>query len=197
MFKKIKSWFLKIFGDIKIFKWPMFIVYDPVLYQISGAKLREVVSALQPGDIVVRGYVHYADGYFIPGIYSHSGLYVGNNNVIHSTAEGVNRVDILDFLQCDRCAVIRPACEDKASHITKAIERAHEYLGTPYDFAFTEGDDAFYCHEFTAACYKELRIEKKIARLSGLLKWIKKKEPVFLAESFMTSPDFKVILEIK
>ena len=198
MLKKLKSWFLTIFGDIKVFKWPMFIVYDPVLYQLSGVKLRRVLDTLRVGDIVARGYVHYLDGFFIPGIFSHTGIYVGNNTIIHSTAEGVNRVDVLDFLQCDRCAIIRPKCSEESDVIKNAINRAFDYLHTctPYDFAFTAGDDALYCHEFTASCYKDIKIEKKIARLSGLLRWIRKKEPVYLAASFIENPNFDVVLQI-
>lgn len=34
--RELWSKFLNIFGDIKVFKWPLFMVYDPVLYQVSG-----------------------------------------------------------------------------------------------------------------------------------------------------------------
>ena len=72
MFRWIRRKFLTIFGDLKIFPWPMWIVYDPVVNQISGSKLREVLNAIRPGDVILRGYKRYLDGYFIPGIYSHS-----------------------------------------------------------------------------------------------------------------------------
>ena len=36
MFKWLKRKFLKIFGDIKIFKYPMWIVYDPSIYELEG-----------------------------------------------------------------------------------------------------------------------------------------------------------------
>ena len=192
LFKKLKSKFLTIFGDIKVFKYPLWIVYDPCQYQICGQKLREILDLVQPGDIIARGYVNYLDGYFIPGKYSHTGVVISANTMIHSVAEGVCKVDILDFLQCDRCCIIRPKL---ASAVPVAIDRAHDYLGTKYDFSFSEGDDALYCHELTASCYKDLKIQKHIPTLFGGL--IKKKEPVFLAQSFIESEDFKVIGEFE
>ena len=192
LIKYLKSKFLTIFGDIKVFKYPLWIVYDPEQYQIAGAKLREILNTLQPGDIIARGYVKYLDGYFIPGKYSHTGVYIGGDTMIHSVAEGVCKVDVLDFLQCDRCCIIRPK---NRGAVPVAIDRAHMYLGTKYDFSFSAGDDALYCHELTAACFKDLKIEKHIPTLFGGL--IKGKEPVYLAQSFMESEDFKVIGEFE
>jgi hypothetical protein len=69
--------FIKIFGDLKIFPAPLFIVYDPGSYRVKGAHMREVMKVIEPGDILVRGYVSYLDSYFIPGYFSHVGLYLG------------------------------------------------------------------------------------------------------------------------
>lgn len=196
IFRKIWSWFLCIIGDIKVFPWPMFIVYDPVVCQLAGGKIREVLNILEPGDIVLRGYTRYLDSAFIPGIYSHSGIYIGENKVIHSVAEGVSEIDVLDFFQADRCAVVRlKDSQEKDSIIDKAIQLAKSYIGTKYDFFFTEGDSALYCHELTASCFPDCHIEKKIA--SALFGIIKKKEPVYLAQSFLDSKDFTTIIEFK
>ena len=192
LFKKIKDKFLTFFGDIKVFKYPFWIIYDPCQYQVEGKKLREILSALRPGDILCRGYVNYLDGYFIPGKYSHSGIFVGNNTVIHAIAEGVERCDVLDFLKCDCVCIVRP--KDKHS-TTLAVDRAHGYLGTNYDFNFTAGDEALYCHELTATCYREKKIKKHIPKLLWGL--IKGKEPLYLAQSFIESDDFTVIGEFE
>ena len=69
--------FLTIFGDIKIFRFPFFLVYDPGSYQVKGDDVRALLGVLQPGDILLRGYTHYLDGKFIPGKFSHAGLYCG------------------------------------------------------------------------------------------------------------------------
>ncbi len=192
LFKFIKDKFLTFFGDIKVFKYPFWIVYDPCQYQVEGSKLREVLHTLKAGDILCRGYVNYLDGYFIPGKYSHSGIYVGGDTVIHSVAEGVCKCDVLDFLQCDCACIVRPK-DHKA--ITLAIDRAHGYLGTNYDFNFSAGDEALYCHELSARCYREKKITKHIPKLLWGL--IKGKEAVYLAESFIESEEFEVVMEVE
>lgn len=86
------SKFLEMFSNVKIFKWPMFIVYDPTVFSMDGAHMRKVLDIIQPGDIVLRGYDMYADGRFIddPLKYSHGGLYIGNGQVIHAVAKGAS-----------------------------------------------------------------------------------------------------------
>lgn len=196
-FRKLTSKFLTIIGDIKIFKWPMFIVYDPVLYRIKGSDLRKLCSTLEIGDIVMRAYHEYLDSKFIPGKYSHSGVYIGDGMVIHAVAEGVCKIDAMDFFQADNGIILRlrdSRTEEGRLKIEKAVSQAHCNLGKKYDFFFAEGDDAFYCHEHTASCFKGCDIKKHTATaLWGLLK---KKEPVYLAQSFLESPDFEVVLEV-
>ena len=194
MFKWLKRKFLKIFGDIKIFTYPMWIVYDPSIYELEGEKLRNALNTLKPGDIVGRRYIHYADGYFIPGKYSHTGIYIGDNKIIHSVAEGVCEIDILDFLKCDGCFICRykKKCTDDTT-VTKAIEEAKSRIGTKYDFSFKPGDEELYCHELTAFCYRGCKLDKHIPTIFFGL--IKGKDPVYLARSFMESPDFEVVYE--
>ena len=128
-FKKLTNGFIKVFGDIKVFKWPFFLVYDPGSYLVKGYEMREVLDVLQPGDILLRGYNNYLDGYFIPGYFSHVGLYVGEvrpedealvtipegkdlfytgkQMVVHAMAEGVFVQDVLDFCRADRMLIVR------------------------------------------------------------------------------------------
>lgn len=199
MFKKLRNWFLKIFGDIKVFPYPLWLVYDPDQYFIDGAKLREILDIVRPGDILARSYRHYLDGLFIPGKFSHTGIYVGNNTIIHSVAEGVSKIDILTFCQCDAIAIIRPNVRSKGLpyptqwYVDRAISKARFYLGRKYDFGFDEGDDSLYCHELSACCYDKFGIEKKVARMHGIFKFIKMKEPVYLAASFMENENFDVV----
>lgn len=121
--------FLKFFGDVKVFRFPFFIVYDPGSYHVKGADTRDVMRLVQPGDILVRGYKSYLDGYFIPGYFSHAGLYLGavlpehkelvpsqqgkerfrsgEQIVAHAMAEGVFMEDLIGFCRCDHMAVLR------------------------------------------------------------------------------------------
>ncbi|HYY58660.1 MAG TPA: hypothetical protein VE842_15105, partial [Pyrinomonadaceae bacterium] len=135
--KGILESFLTVFGDLKVFRWPLFFLYDPGSYLVKGKDMREVINIVRPGDILVRGYVNYLDGYFIPGYFSHAGLYLGHVDaeylksiwsdderyapldevlekchageqmVIHSMAEGVFMEDLLNFCRCDHMMILR------------------------------------------------------------------------------------------
>lgn len=187
---KIKEKLLSIFGDIKLIPWPLFAYYQKGdYYKVSGEDTEQVISVIEPGDVVVRGYDSYLDGYFIPGEYSHSGVCVGDGCVIHAVAEGVQKDSLIDFCRCDRVMVLRPS-----KNAQLAVDRVNGWLGKPYDFNFTAGDSAFYCHELTARAYQELDISK----VSPYFMFItfRRAEKVYLAESFILSNDFYIVLEI-
>lgn len=121
--------FLTIFGDIKVFRFPMFVIYDPGSYRVKGEDIRRLISTVKPGDILVRGFTNYLDGFFIPGYFSHAGLFVGpveekdrqlvhrphgkkifragEQMVVHALAEGVLMEDLIQFCRCDYMAVLR------------------------------------------------------------------------------------------
>lgn len=170
--------FLTFFGDIKVFKFPFFIVYDPGSYLVKGEDIRNVINTIQPGDIVLRGYKNYLDGYFIPGFFSHAGLYVGKvvdsdkqfvkegeekefktgeQMVVHSMAEGVFMEDIINFCRCDYMIILRrnPSIESEAAKaytFAKVFETALQNLGKGYDFKFDFVDFTnLSCTEFVYA----------------------------------------------
>ncbi|MBF0430429.1 MAG: hypothetical protein HQK83_04070 [Fibrobacteria bacterium] len=127
--KDIWNTAIRILGDIKIFKFPFFLVYDPGSYLIKGRQMREIMQKVRPGDILVRGFNNYLDGKLIPGTFSHVALYLGTikpedeqfietekgrdvfssgkGMVIHAMMEGVKLDDILDFGRCDHLAILR------------------------------------------------------------------------------------------
>lgn len=187
IFKKIKDCFLNILGDIKVYRFPFFMVYDPTTYFIKGYHTRQAMDTIEPGDVVIRGYKNYLDGFFIPGTFSHSGIYIGDGKIIHAIAEGVQKIDIIDFLRCDRFCIMRPK---KKESIPVAIEKAILFLGTPYDFDFIDGEDALYCHELTAMCYADLGIEKQEVRILGI-----KCKPRYTCDSFINNGNFEKVME--
>lgn len=189
MFYRLKKKILTIFGDIKVFKYPMFLIYQPSTFKIKGKHTREAMNVLQPGDIILRGYREYLDGMFIPGAYSHTGIFIGGNIVCHAVAEGVSKIDVIDFLRCDRFCILRPKSGQK-----EAIARVVSWLGKPYDFSFEEEDDRFYCHELGAHAYKELNIQKVVPYFHGIQFYFM--DSKYLADSFLDSPDFTIILEV-
>ncbi|MDP3653419.1 MAG: YiiX/YebB-like N1pC/P60 family cysteine hydrolase [Rhodoferax sp.] len=185
-FYALKRWALTIFGDIRIFRWPLFVVYQPTSFRIKGRDTREVMDILRPGDVIMRAYDDYLDGYFIPkgeSGCSHSGLYIGDNHVVHSIAEGSMVIDVIDFCRTDKIIVLRP---DRCQ--AWAIEHARKCADAniPYNFDFSPGPGKYYCHEFTASCYPELHIETVSRRVLGLFASPK----AFLADSFYTNRHF-------
>lgn len=194
MLFKLKKLFLTWFGDIKVFPYPMWIVYCPTTFLARGKETRKAMELVRPGDLILRGYSDYLDGRVIPGKYSHTGVFIGRGKLIHAVAEGVCEVDIIDFLRCDRFCILRPV-----SGQDKAIARVKEALGKPYDFNFeqvasfkvADSDERMYCHELGAMAYKELGVEKKASRFLKVFKV----RPSYLAESFLTNPNFTTVLE--
>lgn len=165
MMKKIWNTFLRIFGDIKVYNYPFFLVYDPGSYKIKGKEVRKILEIIKPGDILVRGYSNYLDGRFIPGFFSHVGLFVGDttdidiknlkNNtyfysssqaVIHSMAEGVFMEDILDFTRCDYICILRRNINLEQNididndFKQNVLPNALNNLGKGYDFDFDFSD---------------------------------------------------------
>ena len=189
-FNKIWIKFITGFGNIKVFKFPLFVVYDPSTYAMDGYHVCKALQMMQPGDIVLRGYDNYLDGYFIddPHGYSHGAIYVGENKIIHAVAQGVSEIHAVDFMKCDRICIIRPAAGQN-----EAIAQAKKFLedNIPYDFYFKSGASALYCFELCALCYPHLDIKKiKFKKLFGILK-----RNAYLADSFRKSPDMRIMLE--
>ncbi len=209
MFTRIYNTFVKVLGDIKIFPYPMFILYDPGSYKIKGDEMREIIQLVKPGDILIRGYVNYLDGYLIPGFFSHVGLYLGmvkdddkkyvkpeamhlfktgDQMVIHSMAEGVFLEDILNFCRCDYMVILRRVFSietPEAQNISfdKVFERALQLLGLPYDFQFNFSDiKKLSCTEFVHACCKEF-IEEY-----GILP--KRHQFIFFSKTILSPDDF-------
>ena len=199
----IKVAFLYIFGRIKVYKWPMFIVYDPKGYDVKAGGIRTAMSIVRKGDILVRRYKNYLDGYFIPGRFSHSGVYVGDGVIIHAMSDGVQKIDILDFLRCDGFAILRvkeKVGRDIREIRAKAIDIAHSYLGNEYDFDFEleeqrggKPKEKVYCHEMTRKCYPDLDIPLiKPSLWNGMIRLGKER---VLAQSFFDSEDIVVVYD--
>lgn len=191
----IKVSFLKGFAHFKIFKFPFFMVFDPHSFDIKGRHYYELLKLIQPGDIILRAYRNYLDGYFIPGKYSHASIYVGDveegsnkqiEQIIHAMTPDVQWVDLVSFMRCDRICVIRPevSTEDKQT----AIERAKAMLGRPYDYDFkfeldgniyADPNRKFSCSELVYFAY-----DKNIAEL----KWSVKQKNYLLFRKSIFAP---------
>ena len=78
--------FMAWIGTLKAFRLPPCVIENPGAYQIKGKDTRAILEALMPGDILLRGYNGYVDGFFIRrlsgaggkvGNFTHAALYVG------------------------------------------------------------------------------------------------------------------------
>ena len=192
LLKKIKQAFLTVFGDIKIYKFPFFMIYCPTTFKVKGYHTRNVMDVIKPGDIVLRKYVDDLDGYFIPGRYSHSSIYVGDGQIIHAVADGVEYIDLIDFLRCDDFCVLRQDDEEAAKKACEFAIQA-EKDKAKYDFDFMSDNNDYYCHELVATAYSDLNIQKKSVKMFKIFKL----QPRFLAESFLEDTRFKKIINFE
>lgn len=175
--KRILTWF----GDI------MFATKPP---KTKAKEILKLLNIIQPGDIVCRSYNYYLDSYFIPGIFTHSGLVISKDKMIHSIAEGMEEVHPIDFVKdTDSFVVVRPHYLSDID-ISNVLNRAEWHMTnkTEYDFLFND-PDKFYCHEFTVDCLKYANIEIPVSTIS-MGKWpIKFKKQVYLAEEIIAKCD--------
>ena len=129
--------FLTKLGDIMLATKPP---------RVKAEHIRELLRLSRPGDIICRKYTYYFDSIFIKGEYTHSGVIIDPKNMIHSTAEGVGKIDVIDFVKdTDGFILLRPGRVD----ISKMKTFLKSCVGKPYDFIFKKDDHAYYCHELT------------------------------------------------
>lgn len=78
--------FMAWVGTLKVFPRPLCVIEEPGAYRIKGKESRAILKTIQPGDILLRGYDGYVDGFFIRrlsgtggkvGNFTHAALYVG------------------------------------------------------------------------------------------------------------------------
>lgn len=192
MLEKLYKKAITILGDIKVFKWPFFLLYHPTGYKVTGAQIREVLDLVKPGDILLRGYNNYLDGYLIPGVFSHAGFYYGNNKVYHAMAEGVVIDDIIDFCRADYVAVLRVKYTTPYD-IMISKKKANDYLGRPYDFWFNftgpNASDFISCTELVNLIWGQRSgVEPKETKVLGFIK-----RKVIVADDYFWSDATKLI----
>lgn len=126
---------------------------------------------LCPGDIILTRNKGYVSNLFIPGFWTHAGIYLGNANlrsqyfkgrfdnsipknfdVIEALSEGVVFSTFYKSSRADNIAILRPTISK--SEIEKVIEQALAQVNKSYDFNFNlNSDSLIYCTELIYQTY--------------------------------------------
>lgn len=187
IYKKV----IGMFGNVKYFRYPLFILYDPTDYNITQEDYDNFEYLLIPGDIVLRTYDHYLDGAVIPGFYSHASLYIGDKKIIHAIDEGVSEISLFDFAKCDGLAIIRPNVSDKDKW--NAIKYVKDNLGKEYDYWFNfNTPDTYCCTELVYWAYLDkISLEPKaLNKFFGLIK-----QEIISPDDYLDISDCELIWE--
>lgn len=150
----IKKSLIKFFADIRLYKGGL-ILFGDSHYKMKGENVRRIINALREGDVLLRRYDHYLGGMLTPGFWTHAGIYVGENSVIHMLADGITKDDILTFCRTDHVGVLRAEGDDylKYHAVKKALMLYDEKVDYDYDFKSDNVD--LYCTELVWTCYAE------------------------------------------
>jgi hypothetical protein len=172
-FTILRNKLLKIFGHLKLSKYPPYLYYKPIGYKVRGGNVEELLKSIIPGDIIIRGYDDYLSSRLI-GKWSHVGLVTKENEIIHAIGSGVQREHIINFFRCDRIIIMRPKLT--VDQIKRVITKAESSLGVKYDFAFNfDNEDEFSCTELLYYCFEEYKDILKMSKeemslFAGLIK---------------------------
>ena len=177
----IKSAAIGWFGNILVYKYPLFIQLGHTAYKINGKHQREILDCLEPGDVLLRRYDNYLSGLILPGYFTHAAIYIGDNKIIHMLGDGIVKEDILTFMRCDDIAVLRTKVETgRAPAVSKAEEYLKDKIQYDFDFKFSD-DKRFSCTELIHNCYDYFPIKDPM------------RKNMVLPDDFLHSPYFQHI----
>lgn len=121
----------------------------------EAGKTQEIVDTLKPGDIIVTNSDLWMD-FEIPmkltgarGDWTHTAVYDGNGKSIEALASrGVVERPVEELIgENHHVRVMRPKYPEGGAE--NAIEYARSKVGMPYDFKFSDSEEAFYCIELS------------------------------------------------
>ena len=167
---------------------------EPLIF--SEDDKSQLLTLLQPGDIILTYSEGFMSNIFLPGIFKHGIVYTGkrenweksdwakiqitdhkksliqlNHNIIEAIAEGVisgSLEEILDT-KINRLAVFRPSLSNQ--EIMGVMQTIHSYLGNQYDFSFDFNDaESQVCTEVIYRGYNEIgNIQFGLSKRAGTL----------------------------
>lgn len=188
-FLAIKHKAIKMTGEITLTPYPCWMNYKMRQHKVNGKEVREVLSAIWEGDILLRRFDGYLNTIFTPGFYGHAAISVKGNDVAHAVSKGVCLEDILEFVRCDSIILLRPndwRLKDRA--VMKAMAMATCAEKIPYDFDFERTNASQYCTEFMNTVYEGV-FNRYFTKFG--------KHSVLLPDSILRSQDFRVVYETR
>jgi hypothetical protein len=141
--RELKKKAFTIFGDIRIYKYPLFLLYHPKGYKIRGERFAQIANSIQTYDVLLRRYDTYLDKAFVPGWWNHAAICSNGSGafstILHATSDGVNEESLFDFMKTDHVCLLRPDFYIDTQQITKEMQ---QITGSEYDFDFNFSDPA-------------------------------------------------------
>ena len=167
---------------------------EPLIF--SEDDKNQLLTLLQPGDIILTYSEGFMSNIFLPGIFKHGIVYTGrrdnweksdwakiqitdhqksliqlNHNIIEAIAEGVVSGPLEEILdtKINRLAVFRPSLSNQ--EIMGVMQTIHSYLGNQYDFSFDFNDaESQVCTEVIYRGYNEIgNIQFRLSKRAGTL----------------------------
>jgi len=167
---------------------------EPLIF--SEDDKNQLLTLLQPGDIILTYSEGFMSNIFLPGIFKHGIVYTGkrenweksdwdkiqitdhqksliqlNHNIIEAIAEGVVSGPLEEILdtKINRLAVFRPSLSNQ--EIMGVMQTIHSYLGNQYDFSFDFNDaESQVCTEVIYRGYNEIgNIQFGLSKRAGTL----------------------------
>ena len=180
----IKKFFVRVLGNLHLYPFRL----KAQVYRVSGADTREISHLVEPGDVLLREVRNCLGNWFVPRGETgcdHSGVYVGNDMVAHMTLGGAVMTDLIEYCRADKIMVLRPLEGQEY-----AVQFARECVDkkVPYDYAYSQDTDRYYCHELVATCFPRLHF----IRAKWLRIWSASPE-VYLPESLYASRGFVLV----
>lgn len=176
----------KLFSRLKD---PMYTSHE----LLSQKTLDDIKNVAKEGDVLVTNNEKLLD-FEIPlflmaaeGNWTHTALYAGDGRVVESLgSKGVIERSLDELIGTNHHAMVLRPAYSQSDGPRKAVEKARQFVGKPYDNKFSlKSDDALYCIEHTYKSVKAgepgIRLEPK--KILGI--------PVVTPKVFVSSPDMK------
>ena len=98
---RIPKFLIEFTGHTMLHNRPPWFVYRPDIHKVRGPDVRRILDIVEPGDILLRRFDGYLNTLFTPGYFSHAGIFVGSNQIVHAVSQGTIQEDILNFCRAD------------------------------------------------------------------------------------------------